>query len=186
MAGRTPAKALVRRGASDHAEDQVLSQTRYVVPLHRGSRSRGGSAQTGITTESSLNLPSFSRSLKTVGTFFCSDLFFQPGGRAPLTETDIVAPARDAIREGARGPLANDIPYTPYTDATLLRRASLEPRTVAVMHGSSYRGDGGRALREPPAAIRVELGQTQSRVRLGAPRIGAVLAPTWGPYTRGS
>jgi flavorubredoxin len=93
-------------------------------------------------------------------TLFCSDLFFQPGDPAPLTETDIVAPACDAIREGAHGPLANDIPYTPYTDATLRRLASLEPLTLAVMHGSSYRGDGGRALRELAAVIRVELGKT--------------------------
>jgi hypothetical protein len=92
-------------------------------------------------------------------TLFCSDLFFQPGEPAPLTQADIVGPAAHALREGAKGPLANDIPYTPYTDATLQRLAALEPRTLAVMLGSSYRGDGGRALRELAAVIRAELGK---------------------------
>jgi flavorubredoxin len=79
-------------------------------------------------------------------TLFCSDLFFQPGDPAPLTEGDVVGPAAVAIREGAQGPLANDVPYTPYTDATLRRLAALEPRTLAAMHGSSFRGDGRSAI----------------------------------------
>jgi flavorubredoxin len=90
-------------------------------------------------------------------TLFCSDLFFQPGEPPPLSESDIVGPAGSAIRAGAKGPLANDMPYTPYTDATLARLAALEPRTLAVMHGSSFRGDGGRALRELAQVIRTEL-----------------------------
>jgi flavorubredoxin len=94
-------------------------------------------------------------------TLFCSDLFFQPGEPPPLTEADLVGPAAHALREGAKGPLANDTPYTPHTDATLQRLATLEPRTLATMHGSSYRGDGGRALRELAAVIRAELGATQ-------------------------
>ncbi|HWN32509.1 MAG TPA: hypothetical protein VNP03_07185, partial [Pseudonocardia sp.] len=35
----------------------------------------------------------------------------------------------------------------PHTVSTLHRLAELEPRTLAVMHGSSYTGDGGAALR---------------------------------------
>jgi len=89
----------------------------------------------------------------------CSDLFFQPGDPAPVTEADIVGPARDAIRGGAKGPLANDLPYTPYTDASLRRLAALEPRTLAVMHGSSFRGDGRRALLELAGVIHAELGR---------------------------
>jgi flavorubredoxin len=91
-------------------------------------------------------------------TLFCSDLFFQPGDPAPLTEADVVAAAADAIRAGAQGPLAKDMPYTPYTDATLRRLAALEPRTLAAMHGSSFRGDGRRALLELAAVVRAELG----------------------------
>jgi len=91
-------------------------------------------------------------------TFFCSDLFFQPGDPAPLVESDIVGPARETIRAGLDGPLANDMPYTPYTDRTLARLADLEPTTLAVMHGSSYRGNGGAAVRGLAQAIKELLG----------------------------
>jgi len=96
-------------------------------------------------------------------TLFCSDLFFQPGDPAPLTEADVAGPAGVAIREGAKGPLANDIPYTPYTDATLRRLAALEPRTLAVMHGSSFRGDGRRAILELAGVLGEVLGKAERR-----------------------
>ena len=79
-------------------------------------------------------------------TLFCSDLFFQPGDPGQLTEADVVGPAGDAIREGLSGPLAHDMPYTSHTDAAFRRLAALKPRTLAVMHGPAYRGDGERAL----------------------------------------
>jgi hypothetical protein len=78
---------------------------------------------------------------------------------APVTEGDVVAPAAAAIREGAKGPLANDMPWTPSTDATLRRLAALEPRTLAVMHGSSFRGDGRRAILELAGVIAEVLGK---------------------------
>ena len=92
-------------------------------------------------------------------TLLCSDLFFQPGDPAPVTEADVVGAAAAAIREGAKGPLAHDMPYTPYTRATLQRLAALEPRTLALMHGSSFRGDGRRALLELATVIHAELGK---------------------------
>ena len=95
---------------------------------------------------------------ETARTLFCSDLFFQPGDPAPLVESDVVGPARDAIRGGKAGPLANDVPWTARTEPALRRLAALEPRTLAVMHGSSYRGDGGRALRDLAVVMREELG----------------------------
>ena len=90
---------------------------------------------------------------ETSRTLFTSDLFFQPGQPEPLTTADIVGPAREAMIGGQSGPLANDMPYTPYTDATLQRLAALEPRTLATMHGSSFSGDGGRAARELAVVI---------------------------------
>jgi hypothetical protein len=36
--------------------------------------------------------------------------------------------------------------YTPYTDQTMQRLADLAPRTLALMHGSTFRGDGRRAI----------------------------------------
>ena len=91
---------------------------------------------------------------ETTRTLFTSDLFFQPGEPEPLTTGDIVASAREAMVGGQKGPLANDMPWTPYTDATLQRLAALEPRVLATMHGSSFRGDGGQALRGLAGAIR--------------------------------
>jgi flavorubredoxin len=97
---------------------------------------------------------------ETERTLLCSDLFFQPGDVPALTTTDIVEPARAAMAGGQAGPLAKDMPYTPYTDATLQRLAGLAPRTLAVMHGTSFSGDGGRALRELAQVIREILGPT--------------------------
>jgi flavorubredoxin len=89
---------------------------------------------------------------------FCSDLFFQPGDPEPLTRSDLVGPAGEAARFGAQGPLANDMPWAPYTEATLQRLAALEPRTLAIMHGSSFEGDGGKAIRGLGGVLREVLG----------------------------
>jgi flavorubredoxin len=91
-------------------------------------------------------------------TLFCSDLFFQPGEPEPLVTTDIVGPARAAILEGQSGPLANDLPYTSHTDGTLQRLAALSPLTLATMHGASFSGDGGGALRDLARVLREVLG----------------------------
>ena len=50
--------------------------------------------------------------------------------------------------------MAKDMPYTPYTDSTLRRLAELEPRTLALMHGSSFQGHGHAAILELAAVIR--------------------------------
>jgi flavorubredoxin len=96
---------------------------------------------------------------ETARTLLCSDLFFQPGDPAPLVEAGIVEAARAAIELGLDSPLANDMPYTPYTRATFDRLAALSPRTLAAMHGSSYRGDGGAAVRGLASAVDDLLGR---------------------------
>jgi len=90
-------------------------------------------------------------------TLLCSDLFFHPGDPEPLTESDVVGRASMSITESMAGPLANDMPYTPYTDATLRRFADLEPRTLALMHGTSFRGDGRRAILDLAGVIQEKL-----------------------------
>ena len=78
----------------------------------------------------------------STATLLCSDLLTQPGrGEAALTEGDILGPS-EAFR------LAMDYyAHAPHTAATLERLASLAPRTLACMHGSAWRGDGGALLR---------------------------------------
>ena len=78
---------------------------------------------------------------KTTSTLFCGDLFTQPGlGEHALVETDVLGPS-DAFRK------AMDYwAYAPHTGATLARMAALNPRTLACMHGSAWRGDGAKLL----------------------------------------
>jgi flavorubredoxin len=92
-------------------------------------------------------------------TLLCSDLFFHPGDPEPLTEADIVGRAKEAITESLSGPFANDMPYTPYTETTLRRLATLAPRTLALMHGSSFRGDGRAAILKLAAVLKEKLGE---------------------------
>ncbi len=91
---------------------------------------------------------------ETERTLLCSDLFFHPRSDQPLIEGDIVGRARESILAGMDSPLAKDMPYTPYTDSTLHRLAELSPGTLALMHGSSYHGDGRQALQDLAGVIR--------------------------------
>lgn len=93
-------------------------------------------------------------------TLLCSDLFFQPGNPEPVTESDILGPVKDAIVANLSGPMANDMPYTLYTDSTLRRLAALEPQTLAIMHGSSFKGDGRKALLGLAEVVRDMLGKS--------------------------
>jgi flavorubredoxin len=81
-------------------------------------------------------------------TFFCGDLFTQGGaGEVPLTETDILGPS-----EAFRRPM-DYYAHAPQTPAVLERLAREEPTTLAVMHGSAWRGDGAGLLRELAAVL---------------------------------
>jgi len=99
---------------------------------------------------------------ETDRTLLCSDLFFHPGDPEPLTESDIVGRAKASIIEGLSSPMPKDMPYTPYTENTLLRLADLQPKTLALMHGSSFRGDGQRAIRDLTEVINEVLGASET------------------------
>ncbi|MCP9272114.1 oxygen-binding di-iron domain-containing protein [Mycolicibacterium arenosum] len=78
---------------------------------------------------------------ETTSTLLAGDLFTHTGRCPALTENDVVGPALQA--EGffhATGLNSNLAP-------TLAALADLRPTTLAVMHGSSYRGDGAAQLR---------------------------------------
>jgi flavorubredoxin len=77
---------------------------------------------------------------ETTGTLFSSDLFTQSGTCPATTTSDIVAPA---IATEKAVPF---MPATPQTAPTLRRLAALEPKTIALMHGPAFKGDGTAAL----------------------------------------
>lgn len=85
---------------------------------------------------------------RTTRTFFCGDLFTQPGpGTEALTEADILGPS-----EAFRAPM-DYFAHAPHTGALLQRLAAQEPRTLACMHGSAWRGDGAALLRHLAEAV---------------------------------
>jgi flavorubredoxin len=77
---------------------------------------------------------------ETTRTLLCGDLFTHIGNGPALVETDIVAPAM------AAEDVFHATALTPSTATSIRKLAALKPTTLAVMHGSSYRGDGGKAL----------------------------------------
>jgi len=91
---------------------------------------------------------------ETEGTLFCSDLFTHGGDVAPVTGSDVVGPFREGLVADLNGPLAGAYPYTPQTEGTLRRLAELRPKTLAIMHGSTFVGDGRAALLELATAMR--------------------------------
>ncbi len=95
---------------------------------------------------------------ETTQTLLCSDLFHHTGDVEPLTRDDVVARSKQTMREMQAGPLANYLPYTPQTGRVIEELAALEPRTLAIMHGSSFEGDGARAVRDLGVALREVFG----------------------------
>jgi flavorubredoxin len=95
---------------------------------------------------------------ETQRTLLCSDLFHQSGDVEPLTSADVVGRSRQAMKEYQAGILANYLPYTPLTGQNLDKLAALEPKTLAIMHGSSFTGDCARALDELHVAFREVFG----------------------------
>jgi flavorubredoxin len=74
-------------------------------------------------------------------TLFCGDLFTQVGdGPALVHDADLIGPAI-AAEEQFRGTC-----LTAATAPTIRGLAALEPRTLALMHGPAYAGDGAAAL----------------------------------------
>ena len=76
---------------------------------------------------------------ETTGTLLCG-LFTHVGDPPALTGGDLMGPAIEAERRFGYTAL------TPATGATIRRLATLAPRTLAVMHGSSYSGAAAPVL----------------------------------------
>jgi flavorubredoxin len=83
---------------------------------------------------------------ETTGTLLCGDLFTHLGNGPALTTDDIIEPAMQAETMFRSSSLAPD------TAAVMRRLGGIAPNTLALMHGSSYNGDGAKALDDLAAA----------------------------------
>jgi flavorubredoxin len=129
------------RPARAMSADDVLATGKYRYRFHRSPHLPHG-WDAGVLFE------------ETRKTLFCSDLFHQMGDVAPVTSSDLIEPARQALQEMQRGPLADFIPYTSQTEGVLRSLANLKPETLAVMHGSSYIGKSDKLLADLAGVIR--------------------------------
>jgi flavorubredoxin len=77
---------------------------------------------------------------EATGTLLCGDLFTHVGDGPALTEADVVGPAI------AAEDLFQFSSLHPGMGAAIRRLATLGPRRLALMHGSSFAGDGAAAL----------------------------------------
>jgi flavorubredoxin len=96
---------------------------------------------------------------ETQKTLLCSDLFHQIGDVEPLTSADVVGRSHQAMKEYQAGVLAEYVPYTPLTAQNLKKLADLRPKTLGIMHGSSFTGDCARALDDLDVAFRDAFGR---------------------------
>jgi flavorubredoxin len=81
-------------------------------------------------------------------TLLCGDLFTQGGGSdVPVTEADILGPS-----EAFRAQM-DYFSHARRQGAILERLAGTQPTTLACMHGSAWRGDGGALLRALAATL---------------------------------
>ena len=78
---------------------------------------------------------------ESTGTLLCGDLFTQLGDGPALTHGDVVGPAaaaEDIFKYSA---------LNPQMGTTIRALSKLAPKTLALMHGPSFSGDGAAALR---------------------------------------
>lgn len=86
----------------------------------------------------------------TTRTLFCGDVLTHGGDAVPpITDGDVLGPA-----EAMRRAMPSSFAIEKNTSTLLEKLARTEPTTLALMHGSSFRGDGGRMLVELASMLR--------------------------------
>jgi len=110
------------------ADGELLRLGSHVVQWHDTPHLPHG-WESGLMTET------------TTGTFLSGDLFTYPGADLPpVTESDILGPS-EQMRAGM------DYYAHPEEAAAMIRRlALLKPKTLALMHGSSWKGNAEKLL----------------------------------------
>jgi flavorubredoxin len=95
---------------------------------------------------------------ETTQTLLCSDLLGHAGDTSPVTDSDIVGRFRETTMALQGGPMTNYMPYTPHTEAQIKSLAALKPRACATMHGSTFLGNGEKALLDMSGVMKELLG----------------------------
>ncbi|MCC6683365.1 MAG: MBL fold metallo-hydrolase [Phycisphaeraceae bacterium] len=129
------------RPAKGMTSDDVLETGKYRYRFHRSPHLPHG-WDAGVLFE------------ETKRTLFCSDLFHHFGNVAPVTSSDLIEPSHQAMLRMQEGPLTGYIPYTRQSEGVLRSLADLKPKTLAVMHGSSYLGECDHLLTGLAGVIR--------------------------------
>src|SRR5204863_8708282 len=110
------------------ADGETLRLGRHVIQWH-DTPHLPHSWESGLITET------------TTKTFLCGDLFTHPGADVPpVTEGDILGPSEHMSAAMNYYSQASD------AAAQLRRLAAFKPKTLALMHDSSWRGDGEKLL----------------------------------------
>ena len=79
---------------------------------------------------------------ESTSTLLCGDLFTQGGADLPaITESDILGPSERFRHQ------MDYFSHTRHAEALIEKLAVTNPTTLACMHGSAWRGDGGQLLR---------------------------------------
>ena len=84
---------------------------------------------------------------ETTGTLLCGDLLTHAGRPPAVTTDDVVGPALEAEA------MFHAMSGAPHTADVIRSLGDLRPTTLALMHGSSYRGDGRQVLYDLAAGI---------------------------------
>jgi flavorubredoxin len=105
---------------------------------------------------------------ETDATLLCSDLFTHNGEVEPLTDISIVDRASETLAQFEAGPFASYVPWTQNSARILEGLASLNPKTLAVMHGSSFSGNCAQALRELGNVMKQQLDKPSYQFRVTA------------------
>ena len=126
-------------GVADHVEP---------APAALGVHPTLGEHALGVAPEVEVGLPLFVGGGFGGGDDPVDDLLGQGGNVEALYEGDIAGRSEEYNTRQAEGPMSNSVPYTDETIPILEGLADLNPETLACMHGSSYNGDAGQALRD--------------------------------------
>ncbi len=95
---------------------------------------------------------------ETTRTLLCSDLLGHMGDAPPVTDSDVVGAFAETTKGMQAGPLSHYMPYTAHTETQIKELASLKPRVCAPMHGSTFVGNGEKALLDMAVVMRELLG----------------------------